>query len=337
MFRYFSYLLFSVIFFGFSFSVNAQSDEAKNTEDGFDIGHMIMTHIKDDYGYEITHKLKVPLPVMIYSKDEGVKIFSSTKINDGKVYEGFKAEDGKLVKLNEDGSVNENASFFDFSITKNVAAIMFSAALIFLLFISVAKGYQKNRGKAPKGIQSLLEPLIIWLRDEVVKPVIGPKYERFFPYLLTLFFFIFINNVLGLFPAGPNVTGNIAVTMLLAVVTFFIVNLSGNKNYWKHLFLPDVPKWMYVIMVPVEIVGVIMKPLSLMIRLFANITAGHIIMLSLYGLIFIFKSYAVGGGVSAFALFMTFVELLVAFIQALIFTLLTAMYIESAVAEPEPA
>lgn len=336
MFRYFSYLLFSVIFFGLSFSVNAQSDEAK-TEGGFDIGNMIMTHIKDDYGYEITKGVKVPLPVMVYSKEEGFKMFSSTKIDDGKVYEGYKAEDGKLVKLNEDGSVNENASFFDFSITKNVAAIMFSAVLIFLLFISVAKGYQKNRGKAPKGIQSLLEPLIIWLRDDVVKPVIGPKYERFFPYLLTLFFFIFINNVLGLFPAGPNVTGNIAVTMLLAVVTFFIVTLSGNKNYWKHIFLPDVPKWMYIIMVPVEIVGAIMKPLSLMIRLFANITAGHIIMLSLYGLIFIFKNYAVGGGVSAFALFMTFVELLVAFIQALIFTLLSAMYIEAAVAEPEPA
>ena len=334
MFRYLSYFLFSFLLLGSSFTVTAQTAKEEFEEEAFKIDEMIMHHIKDDHGYEITKGVKVPLPVILYSKEDGLKIFSSSKIDEGQVYEGYKSEHGKIVKVNSDGSVNESVSVFDFSITKNVAAIMLSALILAFLMIIVAKGYKTNQGKAPKGIQSLIEPLIVWLRDEVAKPIIGPTYEKYFPYLLTLFFFVLINNVLGLFPAGPNVTGNIAVTFLLAIVTFFIVNLSGKKHYWKELFLPDVPKWMYIIMIPVELVGVIMKPLSLMIRLFANITAGHIIMLSLYGLIFMFKSYAVGGGVTVFAVFMSLIELLVAFIQALIFMLLTSMYIETAVVDP---
>lgn len=329
MFRHFSCLLFSVLFL--VSSVSFASDH--ETEEDFDIAGMIMHHIGDEHGYEITHGLKIPLPVILYSKEDGLQVFSSSRLDDGKVYNGYKNDHGHIVKLNEDGTVNEAVHPFDFSITKNVATMILSSAILLLIFSAVAKGYRTNKGRAPKGIQSLLEPVILFLRDDVVKPAIGPRYEKYFPYILTLFFFILINNILGLFPAGPNLSGNIAFTMVLAVITFLIVNISANKYYWKHVFMPDTPGWMYIIMIPVELVGVLMKPMSLMIRLFANITAGHIIMLSLYGLIFIFKSYLIGGAVGGFALFMSLIELLVAFVQALIFALLTSMYIGSAVEE----
>lgn len=309
------------------------SGEAHGDDEKFDISGMIMHHIGDEHGYEITKGVKVPLPVILYTPDRGVEVFSSSKIDDGKVYNDYKSDHGHIVRLNQDGTVNESVHPFDISITKNVATMLLSATLLILIFTTVAKGYSVNRGKAPKGLQSFLEPIIVFLRDDVVKPAIGHNYGKYFPYLLTLFFFILINNILGLLPAGPNLTGNIAVTMVLAIITFLIVNISGNKYYWKHVFMPDTPVWMYVIMIPVELVGVIMKPMSLMIRLFANITAGHIIMLSLYGLIFIFKSYMIGGVIGGFALFMNLIELLVAFVQALIFTLLTSMYIGSAVEE----
>lgn len=331
MFRYFSCLLFSVLFLVSSVSLASSSGE--DQEEDFDIAGMIMHHIGDEHGYEITHGLKIPLPVILYSKEDGLQVFSSSRLDEGKVYNGYKNDHGHIVKVNEDGTVNEAVHPFDFSITKNVATMILSSTILLLVFTAVAKGYRANKGKAPKGIQSLFEPVILFLRDDVVKPAIGPRYEKYFPYLLTLFFFILINNILGLFPAGPNLSGNIAFTMVLAVITFLIVNISANKYYWKHVFLPDTPVWMYIIMIPVELVGVLMKPMSLMIRLFANITAGHIIMLSLYGLIFIFKSYLIGGAVGGFALFMSLIELLVAFVQALIFTLLTSMYIGSAVEE----
>lgn len=333
MFRHFSCLLFSVLFLVSSVSLASSSGEGHEAEEDFDIAGMIMHHIGDEHGYEITHGLKIPLPVILYSKEDGLQVFSSSRLDDGKVYNGYKNDHGHIVKLNEDGTVNEAVHPFDFSITKNVATMILSSAVLLLVFSAVAKGYNANRGRAPRGIQSLLEPVILFLRDDVVKPAIGPRYEKYFPYLLTLFFFILINNILGLFPAGPNLSGNIAFTMVLALITFLIVNISANKYYWKHVFMPDTPVWMYIIMIPVELVGVLMKPMSLMIRLFANITAGHIIMLSLYGLIFIFKSYLIGGAVGGFALFMSLIELLVAFVQALIFTLLTSMYIGSAVEE----
>lgn len=333
MFKHFISLLSVFLFLNVSIVKASGSDEGHGDDEEFDIAGMIMHHIGDDHGYEITKGVKVPLPIILYSKEDGLKVFSSSKIDDGQVYDGYKSDHGHIVKLNADGTVNENVHPLDLSITKNVAAMILSCTLLVLIFSAVAKGYKTNKGKAPKGIQALLEPVIVFLRDDVIKPSIGPKYEKYFPYLLSLFFFILINNILGLFPAGPNLTGNIAITMVMALITFIIVNLSGNKYYWKHIFLPDTPKWMYPIMIPVELVGVIMKPLSLMIRLFANITAGHIIMLSLYGLIFIFKSHLIGGSVSLFALFMSLIELLVAFVQALIFTLLSSMYIGAAIEE----
>ncbi len=311
----------------------ATSHEGHETEEKFDISKMIIHHISDEHGWEFAHGLKLPLPVILYTKESGLEIFSSNKLEHGQVYNGWKNEHEHIVKVNADGTVNESVHPWDFSITKNVFSLFLSAVLLILIFSAVRKGYEKNRGKAPKGIQSILEPVILYMRDEVVKPSIGKNYEKYFPYLLTLFFFILINNLLGLFPGGANLTGNIAITMTMAVITFFIVNLNGNKYYWKHVFMPDVPKAMWIILIPVEIIGVFMKPLSLMIRLFANITAGHIIMLSLFGLIFIFQNWAVSPIVAGFALFMNLIELLVAFLQALIFTLLTSMYIGTAIEE----
>jgi F-type H+-transporting ATPase subunit a len=306
---------------------------AAHEEEKFDIGGMIMHHIADEHGWELTHGVKLPLPIILYTSDKGLEIFSSSKLDHGQVYNDYKNEHEHIVRVNADGTVNEAVHPMDFSITKNVATLMLGALILILLFTSVSKGYVKNKGKAPKGIQAFLEPLIVYMRDEVVKPSIGKNYGKYFPYLLTLFFFIFINNLLGLLPGGANLTGNIAITLVLALITFLITNLSANKYYWKHILLPNTPKWMWVIMIPVEVVGVLMKPLSLMIRLFANITAGHIIMLSLFGLIFIFKSWAVAPAISIFALFMSAIELLVAFLQAFIFTLLTSMYIGSAIEE----
>jgi F-type H+-transporting ATPase subunit a len=338
MFKYISTLFLGFFLVsGWAFSQDAHnhkdSEHDNQQEETFDIGGMIMHHISDEHGWEFTHSLKLPLPIILYTKDRGIEIFSSSKLDHGQVYNGYRNDHEHIVRINEDGSVNESVHPLDFSITKNVATLFLSAFILLVVFISISKAYVKNKGKAPSGLQSFLEPLIVYMRDEVVKPSIGKNYGKYFPYLLTLFFFIFINNILGLLPGGANLTGNIAITLVLAIITFLITNISANKYYWKHILLPDTPKWMWFIMIPVELVGVFMKPLSLMIRLFANITAGHIIMLSLFGLIFIFKSWAVGPVVGGFALFMSLIELLVAFLQAFIFTLLTSMYIGSAIEE----
>lgn len=324
-------------------TLDGQETEAKQ-EEGFDVGSMINHHISDDRGWEFAHGLTLPLPIILYSKDRGLEVFSSTHLNHGAIYNGYKSEHGHIHRVDAAGKPVEEAHVQDFSITKNVASLLLSGALLLWIFSSIAKSYGKNRGKAPKGLQSFLEPIVLFIRDEVAKPNLGPKYEKYLPYLLTLFFFILVNNLLGLLPGGANLTGNIAVTLVLAVITFFVTNLSGNKHYWLHLVKPTgVPTLLLPIMIPVEIVGLIMKPLSLMIRLFANITAGHIIILSLLSLIFIAgqAGAGMGWGVSAivvpFTLFMNLIELLVAFLQAFIFTLLTSMYIGSAIEEHHEA
>jgi F-type H+-transporting ATPase subunit a len=233
-------------------------------------------------------------------------------------------------------------AFIDLSITKNVFSILLSVSLLLVVFISIANAYKANPGKAPKGIQSFMEPLILFIRDEVAKPSIGNGYEKFLPYLLTIFFFIWFNNMMGLipvFPFGANVTGNIAVTLTMAVFTFVLTHVNAKATYWKHIFLPDVPAWLLPIMIPIEIFGAFIKPVVLTLRLFANITAGHIIALAFFSLIFIFGSMlpAAGFGVSivsvGFTVFMNFMELLVAFLQAYVFTLLSAIYIGMAVEE----
>lgn len=311
----------------------------------FNVGEMIMHHIRDDRGWEFAHGVTLPLPVILYTADRGLEVFSSSHLNHGEVYNNYKSEHGHLYRVNEAGEPLKDVKVYDFSITKNVASLMLSAILLILIFRSVAGGYLKNKGKAPKGLQSFLEPIVMFVRDEIAKPNLGHHYEKYLPYLLTLFFFILINNLLGLLPGGANLTGNIAVTLVLAVITFFVVNLNGNKHYWAHLVKPTgVPVALLPIMIPVEIVGVFMKPFSLMVRLFANITAGHIIILSLISLIFIANNLggsATGWGISLivapFTIFMNLIELLVAFLQAFIFTLLTSMYIGSAIEDHHEA
>jgi F-type H+-transporting ATPase subunit a len=213
--------------------------------------------------------------------------------------------------------------------------MMLSALLLLLVFKAVSSGYEKNKGKAPKGIQSFFEPIIVYMRDEVIIPNIGEhKYKKYLPYLLTLFFFIWFNNLLGLIPTGANTSGNIAFTLTLAFFTLLMTVFSGNGNYWTHIFaMPGVPWPMYIILTPVEIMGIIIKPVALMIRLFANISAGHTIILSLISLIFISKSVIVGGPVSLFVFALTLLELFVALLQAYIFTMLTALFIGQAVEE----
>jgi F-type H+-transporting ATPase subunit a len=341
-------LSLSIALFLSTFAAFAQHEEhaaPAGEKKEFNVGEMIMHHIKDDHGWEFAHGITIPLPVILYTKEGGLKTFISSDFQHGHVHEGFIKEHNHIYRAGANGEPDKSVKVYDFSITKNVASLFLSALILILVFFSVRSGYEKNKGKAPKGLQSFLEPIILFVRDEIAKPNIGPKYEKYLPFLLTIFFFILINNLLGLLPGGANLTGNIAVTMTLAVITFFIVNLSGNKHYWAHIVKPTgVPLALLPIMIPVEIVGVFMKPFSLMVRLFANITAGHIIILSLLGLIFIANHLGgsgMGWGVSPlivfFSLFMNLIELLVAFLQAFIFTLLSSMYIGSAIEEHHEA
>jgi F-type H+-transporting ATPase subunit a len=237
-------------------------------------------------------------------------------------------------------------TFFDFSITKVVFSMMVAGLLLVWLFFAVARGYKRNEGKAPSGVQSFMEPFFTFLRDEVTIPMIGEKhYERFQPFIMTLFFFVLFCNLLGLvpfFPGSANINGNVAVTATLAAFTFIVTNINGNAHYWKHvLWMPGIPAWVKIILTPVEILSLFIKPFSLTIRLFANITAGHIIILSLIGLIFLFGDNgeniggaALGGVIGGlFTAFMNLIELLVAFLQAFIFAILSASYIGQAVEE----
>lgn len=276
---------------------------------------------------------------LVKGKEKEVEVFYAH--HDGKEYQLEKPTtlDGGMMG----GGVT---SFIDFSITKNVFTMMLAALLLILIFMGVSSGYRKNEGKAPSGIQSFFEPFFVFIRDEVAKPMIGEKhYERFLPFIMTLFFFILFCNLLGLlpfFPGSANVTGNLAVTFVLAIFTFIVTNINGNSHYWQHIFwMPGIPAWVKTILTPVEVLGLFIKPFSLMIRLFANISAGHIIILSLIGLIFVFGQNGtnLGGGVvgaivgGAFTAFMNLIELLVAFLQAFVFAMLTASYIGAAVEE----
>lgn len=324
----------------------------------FNAGEMIMEHVVDNHEWHVAEignlDLTIPLPVILLY-DGRLYTFSSGRFhNETHSYHGFKLEPegphrGKIVRLEDNIRTGAGHKVYDFSITKIVFAVMLSCFLLILIFVSVANAYRRNVNKAPSGLQSLLEPLIIFIRDDIAKSSIGEKkYEKFMPFLLTVFFFIFFNNLFGLipfFPGGANVTGNIAVTLVIAAFTFVLTTINGNKHYWVDIInTPGVPWWLKFpipLMPVVEIIGIITKPFVLMIRLFANITAGHIIVLGFVSLIFIFGeiSAAVGLGVSvvsvAFMVFMGLLELLVAFIQAYVFTLLSALYFGLATTEPE--
>ncbi|HVV55819.1 MAG TPA: F0F1 ATP synthase subunit A [Mucilaginibacter sp.] len=310
-----------------------------------------MEHIGDSHAWPIVLPLVkeklIPLPVILYT-DKGFEVFSSanlmpgdTTINKG-IYQGahyrYKLEGKNIDVVDASGKIDEAATkkVWDFSITRNVVSMFLTIAVLLIIFISVSSAYKKREGKAPKGLQSFMEPLILFIRDDVAMPNIGIKYVRFMPLLLTMFFFILINNLFGMipvFPGGFNLTGNIAVTLTLACFTMVVVNFNGNKYYWKHIFMPPIPWWLYIIMVPVEIISVLSKPFALMIRLFANITAGHIVVLSLISLIFIFNSLWISPVSVAFAVFIDTIEILVAFLQAYIFTMLSALFIGMAVEE----
>lgn len=332
-----SLLLFVLL--GFSaVAQNAEHASSNHSGEGhakekLNVSEVIIHHVLDDHVWHFTDALTLPLPVIVYSKEKGLDIFSSGKFYDEhhnlKAYNGYTLDHGK-IHLASGGHV------FDFSITKNVAMLLINATLLLVVFMVVAKSYQNNKNRAPKGLQSFFEPVILFVRDEVVKPNIGPRYEKFLPYLLTLFFFILFGNLLGLLPGAGNLTGNIAVTCTLAVLTFIITNFNGNKDYWKHIFwTPGVPFLLRPIILLVEIVGVFTKPISLMVRLFVAITAGHIVLLSLICLTFIFGSIWVGFGSTIIVLFINLIELLVAGIQAYVFTLFSSLYIGMAIAEHE--
>lgn len=326
---------------------DAHAGHHEEANGGFDAGTLIMDHIGDEHGWHLWGHTSLPLPVILFDTQRGLQVFSSSRFEHGHAsYEGYALVDHKVVAVDAHGNVDEAASknIWDISITKNVLSLFVSLGLLLIIFISVAKAYTRRAGQAPTGLQNLLEPIILFVRDDVAKSAIGHKYERFMPYLLTAFFFIFLNNLMGLvpfFPGGANLTGNIAVTLVLALLTFIIVTVNGNKHYWGHILaMPGVPGWVLGILTPVEILGMFLKPFVLMIRLFANITAGHIIALSFFSLIFVFGETSAGAGYGvaigswAFTVFMAMLELLVAFIQAYVFTFLSAMYIGAAVEEP---
>ncbi len=329
----YSIILFVLFIYAVPSLAASEPGEESEAETSF-----IMHHVQDSHQWHfatVGHtELTIWLPVILYASDRGFEMFSSknfyNETHEKVAYKGYALNEHDHIE-----SVERSSKVYDFSVTKNVASLFFSMALLLIIFVSIANRYKKAPKLAPKGIQSFFEPIIMFVRDEIAIPNIGiKKYRRYMPYLLTLFFFIWFNNILGLLPGAANLTGNIAVTMILAVITFLYTNLSGNKDYWRHIFAtPGIPKAILPILVPVEILGLFTKPFSLMIRLFVSITAGHIVILSLIGLAFIFNSYLVGIGSTIFVVFIGVIELLVATIQAYIFTLFSSMYIGAAVAE----
>lgn len=364
----------SLLFLLFTANVLMANEPHENTEnsvqhtenkaESYDPVPVIMHHIADAHEWhfwgEGENSVSIPLPVILWT-EKGLVTFSASKFHHddegkhvveagdqkfvrvhGKIYYASESADshgGYVQHGGEDGHAVLNAKPLDFSITKNVVGIFLAMIIILLIFTSVARSYKTNGG-IPKKLTGWMEPLVLFVRDDIAKPNIGERYKKFLPFLLSIFFFIWVLNLLGLVPGGANVTGNIAVTLVLAVITMIVVAINGNKNYWGHIFNPPVPGWLKPMMIPVEIIGIFTKPFALMIRLFANIAAGHIVILSLISLIFV-ASHAMGttGGFVmsvpslALVLFISVLELLVAALQAYIFTLLTALFIGMAVEE----
>jgi F-type H+-transporting ATPase subunit a len=352
--RIFAYFIFAFLTAVFPLQVSGQEEQGSHVsgnqkEEKFNPSEFIMDHIGDSHEWHIlTRKngesVAIYLPVIVFNKKSGLNVFSSRKLAHGHEYKGFRLEEegefkGRIVAVDDSGHIDKNNMPLDFSMTKTVIGMLAAAVIGLWLFLSLARSYKKTGISYPKGIQKFLEPIIYFIRDDIVIPNIGhEKHEKFMPYLLSVFFFILINNVMGLIPFPPpfgaNVTGNIAVTMSLALFTFTIIQINGTKNYWRHIFAtPGVPFWLLPIMIPVEIIGMFSKPFALTVRLFANITAGHIIVMSLLALIFIFDSLTVAPVSIIFVIFMDCLELLVAFLQAYVFTLLSALFISLAVAE----
>jgi len=339
----------------FSLNLNAQHDTHDGSIEKVDLKTEIKAdidhHIQDSYDFTFTYDKEnnkywgFSLPIILW--DNGLHLFSSSKFHHGEsVAESngnyYKIYHNKIYNTDAEGSISlddhqhpTNSKPLDFSITKNVFMIMVTSVLMLLLFGGLARSFGK--GPIATGPGRFFEPIVVYIRDDIARPNIGEaKYKRYMPYLLTVFFFVWFLNLFGLTPLGVNVTGNIAITFALAIITFIITQLSGNKNYWKHIFwMPGVPVPMKIILAPIELLGVFIKPFALMIRLYANIMAGHIVLMSIIGLIFIFKNW-IGGSLTFFlAFFLTLIELLVAALQAYIFTMLSALYFGFAVEEHE--
>ncbi|MEZ4778136.1 MAG: F0F1 ATP synthase subunit A [Flavobacteriaceae bacterium] len=350
-------LLLGVFFLLSTLVANASKSKDEKDfveEEAFDTKELIFHHITDSHSFHIAGDLALSLPIILWT-DNGLVTFSSSEFHhdiDGKTIvekKGLKFVNlhEKIYQLEEGATaISFDAAHhptnahkpLNFSITKNVFSMFLSMAFILLIFLVSARSYKKSQNNMPSGIGKFMEPIILFIRDEVAIPNIGKKhYMRYMPFLLTLFFFIWINNVIGLipfFPFSSNLSGNIAFTVTLAIITFIITLFSSKKYYWKHmLWMPGLPVPMKLFLAPIEFMGMFIKPIALTIRLFANITAGHIIVLSLISLTFIFKNYAVGVGSVVFVVFISVIEVLVVAIQAYIFTMLSALYFGQALEE----
>lgn len=352
VFLFLLHFAFPVSGSGSNDSGSHEENNKAETETKFNASEFILDHISDSHEWHIMtlgegeneKHITLYLPVILYSDKSGLHLFSSRRLAHGNEYRGFRLMQegefkGKIVAVSENGEADRESLLLDFSMTKTVVGMLAAAIIGLWLFLALSRSYRKTGISHPKGIQSLLEPVICFVRDDIAIPNLGhEKYARFMPYLLSVFFFILINNIMGLIPFPPpfgaNVTGNIAVTFTLAFFSFVIIQINGSKSYWRHIFAaPGLPVWMLPLMIPVELIGLIAKPFALMVRLFANITAGHIIVMSLLALIFIFKSLFVAPVTILFVIFMDCLELLVAFLQAYVFTLLSSLFISLAVVE----
>ena len=335
--------------------INTRAFATSSGDQGtFDAPKVIFEHLKDSYEWHITKigdkHISIPLPVILYSERAGWQLFSSSVFHDAEEYNGFYlaregSAEGKIVELDAQG--NEVRPLLDISITKNVLAIFLNGILLCVIMLLTSRWYKRHKcnDEAPRGFVGAVEMMLTMVVDDVIKPNVGAKAARFTPYLLTIFFFILFSNLMGLipiFPGGANVTGNIAVTLALSLCTFVAVNVFGNKEYFKEIFWPDVPTWLKVpvpLMPFIELCGVFVKPFALTVRLFANIFAGHTAILVFICLIFITMSVNkyLGGAMTVisvfFTVFMNILELLVAFIQAFVFTMLSAVFI--GLAQPE--
>ena len=340
----FGFIIFlSTLSWADNHDTNHDSNTTPQKDIKTEIKEFINHHLQDTHDFHLTKGVSFPLPVILW--DNGFQVFSSSKFHHGETVAEhnenyYKLYHGKVYKTDAEGTityddhhhaVNEKPA--DFSITKNVSFILIVSLLMMWIFKRMAKSYKRN--PIPTGVGRFLEPIILYVRDDIAKPNIGEKnYKKYMSFLLTVFFFIWIINLFGLTPLGVNVTNNIAVTFSLAIMTYLITTFTANKHYWKHIFwMPGVPAPMKLILAPIELLGTIIKPFSLMIRLYANITAGHVVLMSIIGLMFIFKNW-IGSPLSfglAFAL--ALLELLVAALQAYIFTMLSALYFGSAVEE----
>ena len=365
-------LLFTLAITSVTFAKSDNTDQKDTPEE---VKGFIKHHLKDAHYFELFHGAKMPLPIIVWdngiqfflSSDfrkvevkevtapdstitfaplsesdsvakESTDYLYESKSSNYSIFHGkiVAAKHGDmLLKLNSDGKKKlvSHSSLIDFSITKNVLMTLLICVLIFFLFTGLSKSYKK--GPIPSGFGRLLEPLVLFIRDDIAIPNIGEKhYKRYMSYLLTVFFFIWIVNLAGMTPLGINITGNIAITFSLALITYLITQFTANKNYWGHIFwMPGVPVPMKFVLMPIELLGTIIKPFSLMIRLYANITAGHVVLMSLIGLVFFASNLFAFGSFFGLTLFLGVIELLVAFLQAYIFTMLTALYFGAAVEE----